>query len=58
MWEHNYATCENPICNACEHYAIGYTRGKEKAVFEMREALRKMEDHRRGILVQFPGSQN
>ena len=39
VYEHNYASCEDPLCQRCEDYGIGYARGKEKALFEVRNML-------------------
>ena len=33
---HDYAACQDPICPLCEAYGDGYTAGKEKAYFEVR----------------------
>ena len=33
---HDYAACQDPICALCEAYGDGYTAGKEKAYFEVR----------------------
>lgn len=44
MYEHSYASCENPLCAPCHHYAVGYAQGKNKAKFELRERLRGWVD--------------
>ena len=33
---HDFAACQEPICQLCEAYAIGYAIGKEKAHLEIR----------------------
>ena len=33
---HNYAACQNPVCALCDAYGDGYSAGKEKAYFEVR----------------------
>ena len=33
---HDYAVCQAPICALCDAYGDGYTAGKEKAYFEVR----------------------
>ena len=35
---HNYASCQVPVCLACDSYADGYTAGKTKAFFEIEQA--------------------
>ena len=33
---HNYAACQDPACALCDAYGDGYSAGKEKAYFEVR----------------------
>ena len=35
MTDHNYAVCQDPFCQWCDHYAAGYVDGKSKALFEV-----------------------
>ena len=35
MTDHNYASCDDPICQRCEDYSSGYRDGKSKALFEV-----------------------
>ena len=35
-WVHDYAGCQNPECELCDSYAVGYSQGKVKAYAEMR----------------------
>ena len=35
MRKHNYAICEDPLCEMCEGYSAGYVDGKSKALFEV-----------------------
>ena len=34
MSSHNYAGCQDSACTLCDAYSDGYTRGKDKGVFE------------------------
>ena len=34
MTDHNYASCDDPLCLTCEGYSAGYVDGKSKALFE------------------------
>ena len=35
MTDHNYASCDDPLCLTCEGYSAGYVDGKSKALFEV-----------------------
>ena len=35
MTHHNYAGCEEPLCQSCEGYSAGYVAGRSKALFEV-----------------------
>ena len=35
MSDHNYASCDDPLCLVCEGYSAGYVDGKSKALFEV-----------------------
>ncbi len=45
MIDHNYAGCEEPLCEMCESYSAGYVDGKSKALFE---ASTQTADHAAG----------
>ena len=45
MSEHNYAGCQEPLCQSCDGYADGYVDGKSKALFEVST---RTIDHPRG----------
>ena len=34
MSTHNYSGCQEEVCDLCAAYGDGYSRGKEKALFE------------------------
>ena len=35
MVDHNYTSCNDPLCLICEGYSSGYVDGKSKALFEV-----------------------
>ena len=35
MSDHNYASCDDPLCLVCEGYSAGYVDGKAKSLFEV-----------------------
>ena len=35
MSDHNYASCQEPMCQRCEAHPAGYRDGKSKALFEV-----------------------
>ena len=35
MTDHNYAGCQDPLCQRCEDYSAGYVAGKSKTLFEV-----------------------
>ena len=35
MTYHNYAACEDPVCQRCDDYLAGYVDGKSRALFEV-----------------------
>ena len=45
MTDHNYAGCEDPLCQRCEDYSAGYVDGNSKALFEVST---RTIDHSRG----------
>ncbi len=35
MTFHDYASCDDPLCQVCEGYSAGYVDGKSKTLFEV-----------------------
>ena len=35
MTDHNYASCDDPLCPVCEGYSAGYVDGNTKSLFEV-----------------------
>ena len=35
MTDHNYAGCQESLCQRCDDYSAGYVDGKSKALFEV-----------------------
>ena len=35
MTDHNFASCDDPLCPRCDSYSVGYVDGKSKALFEV-----------------------
>ena len=35
MSDHNYTSCQEPMCQRCEDHSAGYRDGRSKALFEV-----------------------